>query len=66
MTSQQTTRADRVLRTLKRLGFGLSRTRRTFRIVDKAGALAINSTAAMSLEEIERWISEHIKAPARS
>jgi hypothetical protein len=50
-----------VLRTLKRLGFGLSRTGRTFRITDKAGALAVNSTAAMSLEEIERWIGEHIK-----
>ena len=54
MASQQT-RADRIDRSLKRLGFHLSRTRRTFRITDNAGALAVNSTAAMTLEEIERW-----------
>jgi hypothetical protein len=53
MTSQQT-RADRFARSLKRLGFAMSRTGRTFRIIDKARALAVNSTAAMSLEEIER------------
>jgi hypothetical protein len=41
MVSRQT-QADRVLRILKRLGFGLSRTGRTFRIVDKAGAIAVN------------------------
>jgi hypothetical protein len=64
MASQQT-HADRIARTLKRLGFGLSRTGRTFRIVDKAGALVVNSTAAMTLEEIERWIGERIK-PSRS
>jgi hypothetical protein len=64
MTSQQT-RADRVERSLKRLGFQLSRKARTFRIIDKAGALAVNSTAAMTLEEIERWLSEYIK-PERS
>jgi hypothetical protein len=60
MASQQT-HADRVARSLKRLGFQLSRTGRTFRIVDKAGALAMKSKAAMTLEEIERWIGEHIK-----
>ena len=66
MPSEQT-HADRVLGTLKRLGFGLSRTGKTFRVVDnKTGALAVNSTAAMSLEEIERWIRNHIKPPGRS
>jgi hypothetical protein len=60
MASQQT-HADRIARSLKRLGFGLSRTGRTFRITDKAGVLAVNSTAAMTLAEIERWIGEHIK-----
>jgi hypothetical protein len=60
MASQQT-HADRVARSLKRLGFQLSRTGRKFRIVDKAGALAMKSKAAMTLEEIERWIGEHIK-----
>jgi hypothetical protein len=44
-----------------RLGFHLSRTGRTFRITDKASVLAVNSTAAMSLEDIERWIGEEEK-----
>ena len=60
MASNQT-HADRIARTLKRLGFGLSRTGRTFRIIDGAGALAVNSTPTMTLEEIGRWIGEHIK-----
>jgi hypothetical protein len=64
MASQQT-RADRIERSLKHLGFHLSRTGRTFRIVDKAGALAVNSKPVMSLEDIERWIGEHIK-PGRT
>ena len=55
------TQADRLSRALKRLGFRLSRTGRTFRIVDNAGALAMKSKAAMTLEEIERRIGEHIK-----
>ena len=61
MAGQQTTRADRSARSLRRFGFHLNRTGRTFRVIDKAGALAVNSTAAMTLEEIERWIGEHIK-----
>jgi hypothetical protein len=61
MAGQQTTRADRIARSLKRLGFHLSRTGRTFRITDNAGMAAINSSSAMSLEEIEGWIAEFIK-----
>jgi hypothetical protein len=64
MASQQT-RADCVARSLKRLGFGLSRTGRTFMVIDSGGALAVNSTPAMTLEEIEGWIGEHIK-PGKS
>ena len=61
MAGQQTTRADRSARSLRRFGFHLNRTGRTFRITDNVGAPAINSTPAMTLEEIERWIGEHIK-----
>ena len=60
MASHQT-HADRVARSLKRLGFQLSRTGRTFRIIDKAGALAVGSGNAMTLQEIEKWIAEQIK-----
>ena len=61
MGSHPTTHADRVARSLKRLGFRLSRTGRTFRIMDTGGALAINSKLAMSLAEIEVWIGEFIR-----
>jgi hypothetical protein len=61
----QQTQADRVARSLKRLGFQLSRSGRTFRVVDKAGALAARSGPAMSLEEIEQWIGEYIKPGRR-
>ena len=60
MASQQT-RADRIARSLKRLGFQLSRTGRTFRVVDKAGELAVGSRPAMTLADIEKWIGEYIK-----
>ena len=46
---------------IKRLGFQLSRSGRTFRVVDKAGALAAGSRPAMTLAEIESWIGEYIK-----
>jgi hypothetical protein len=55
------THADRIERSLKRLGFRLSRTGRTFRIMDTAGALAVNSKPAMSLAEIEVWIGALIR-----
>jgi hypothetical protein len=60
MASQQT-HADRIARSLKRLGFQLSRTGRTFRVVDKAGELAVGSRPAMTLADIEKWIGEYIK-----
>ena len=55
------TQADRVARSLKRLGFRMTRVGRTFTIVDSAGELAPGSKARMSLAEIERWIGEYIK-----
>jgi hypothetical protein len=61
----QQTQADRVARSLKRFGFHLSRSGRTFRVVDKAGSLAAGSGPAMTLEEIERWIGEYIKPGRR-
>jgi hypothetical protein len=61
MATTPTTQADRIARSLKRLGFRMSRTGRTFRITDTAGELAINSKPAMSLGEIEHWIGEFIR-----
>jgi hypothetical protein len=60
MASNQT-HADRVSRSLKRLGFRLNRTGRTFEIIDIVGEPAINSRPAMTLAEIESWIGEYIK-----
>jgi hypothetical protein len=57
----QTTQADRVARSLKRLGFRMTRSGRSFTIIDSAGGLATGSKTEMSLAEIEGWISEHIK-----
>jgi hypothetical protein len=55
------THADRISRSLKRLGFQLNRTGRTFKIIDGGGEPAINSKPAMTLAEIESWIGEYIK-----
>jgi hypothetical protein len=60
MPSQQT-QADRIERSLKRLGFRLSRTGRTFRITNAQGEPAVGSEAAMSMGEVEIWIANHIK-----
>jgi hypothetical protein len=57
----QTTQADRVARSLKRLGFRMTRAGRSFTIIDGAGELAAGSETGMTLAEIERWIGEHIK-----
>lgn len=50
MASPQTT----VARSLKRLGFRLTRIGRSFTIVGGAGALAIGSKTGMTLAEIEQ------------
>jgi len=62
MASQQQTQADRIARSLKRLGFRMTRIRRSLTIVDDStGEIAINSRTGMTLAEIELWIGEHIK-----
>ena len=61
MATQPTTQADRVARSLKRLGFRLNRIGRSFTIIDNTGEPATGSKTGMSLAEIEGWIGEHIK-----
>jgi hypothetical protein len=65
MATTPTTQADRIARSLRCLGFRISRTGRSFTVIDSAGELAINSKPAMSLAEIENWIGEHIKPAKR-
>ena len=62
MASPQTTQADRVARSLKRLGFRLTRIGRSFTIIDSTGRPATGSKTGMSLGEIERWIGKHVKS----
>jgi hypothetical protein len=61
MGTTPTTQADRVARSLKRLGFRMTRAGRSFSIIDTTGELAIRSKPGMTLAEIERWIGEFIK-----
>jgi hypothetical protein len=61
MATTPTTQADRVARSLKRLGFRMARAGRSFTIIDNAGEAAPASKTGMSLAEIERWIGEHVK-----
>jgi hypothetical protein len=60
------THADRVARSLKRLGFRMTRVGRSFSIIDATGELAVGSKPAMTLQEIEVWIGQHIKPRTRS
>jgi hypothetical protein len=61
MATQPTTQADRVARSLKRLGFRLTRIGRSFTIIDSTGEPATGSKTGMNLAEIEGWIGEQIK-----
>jgi hypothetical protein len=61
MATTPTTQADRVSRSLKRLGFRMTRHDRYFTIVDGAGERAPASKVGMSLAEVEHWIGEHVK-----
>jgi hypothetical protein len=60
--AQTTTQADRVARSLKRLGFRMTRIGRSFTIIDNTGEPATGSKTGMTLAEIEHWIGEHIKS----
>jgi hypothetical protein len=53
-------RADRIARSLKRLGFRV-KVGRAFKISDGDGGAAVDGTQAMTLAEIERWIGDYIK-----
>ena len=57
MSAQQ----ERIARSLKRLGFQLVKDRGGFKITDKTGNLAPESSSAMSLSAIADWIAEHVK-----
>jgi hypothetical protein len=59
--ASQRTHADRIARSLKRLGFRLSRTGRTFRIINARCEPAIGSQTAMSMGDVEIWIANFIK-----
>ena len=53
---------ERIARSLKRLGFQLGKGRgKAFKITAAGGSTAPNSTEAMTLDQIERWIGDHIK-----
>ena len=53
---------DRVARSLKRLGFQLGKGRgRAFKITAVGGSSAPDTTDTMTLDQIERWIGDHIK-----
>jgi hypothetical protein len=60
------THADRVARSLKRLGLRMTRVGRSFSVIDATGEIAVNSKPGMSLVEIEQWIGEFIKPKPRS
>ena len=52
----------RIERSLKRLGFQLGKGRgKAFKIAAAGGGVAPNATDTMTLDQIERWISNHIK-----
>ena len=58
MSAQQ----DRIERSLKRLGFQLRKGRgKAFKITAAGGGGVANTTDAMTLDQIERWIGDHIK-----
>jgi hypothetical protein len=58
MSAQQ----DRIERSLKRLGFQLAKGRgKAFKIAASGGGPASNATDIMTLDQIERWIGDHIK-----
>ena len=58
MSAQQV----RIERSLKRLGFQLAKGRgKAFKVTDAGGGIAPNATDTMTLDQVERWISDYIK-----
>jgi hypothetical protein len=60
MAGQQA-RVNRIERSLRRLGFRLGKVGRSFKVIDNAGELAVDSGPKMTPAEIEQWIGEYIK-----
>jgi hypothetical protein len=55
-------REDRIARSLKRLGFQLGKGRgKAFKITAVGGGPAPDTTDTMTLDQVERWIANHIK-----
>ena len=53
---------ERITRSLKRLGFELGKGRgKAFKITAAGGSAAPNATDTMTLDQVERWIGDHIK-----
>jgi len=53
---------DRIERSLKRLGFQLVKGRgRAFKVTAIGGGPTPNTTDAMTLDQVEIWIGDHIK-----
>jgi hypothetical protein len=53
---------DRIERSLKRPGFQLAKVRgKAFKVATAAGGSAPNATDAMTLDQVELWISAYIK-----
>jgi hypothetical protein len=53
---------ERITRSLKRLGFELGKGRgKAFKITAAGGSTASGSTDSMTLNQIERWVGDHIK-----
>jgi hypothetical protein len=53
---------DRIARSLKRLAFQLGKRRgKVFKIMAGSGRAAPYSTDAMTLDQIEKWIANHIR-----
>jgi hypothetical protein len=58
MSAQQ----DRIERSLKRLGFQIAKGRgKAFKITAIGGGPVPNTTDAMTLDQVESWIGDHIK-----
>jgi hypothetical protein len=56
------TQQARIERSLKRLGFQLGKGRgRAFTVMAAGGGMAPNATDTMTLDQVECWISDHIK-----
>ena len=62
MVERMSGQQERIAGSLKRLGFQLGKGRgKAFKITAAGGSTAPDSTDTMTLDQIERWIGDHIK-----